>query len=93
MIDSMMRYCGTCRTSYTEHRLEHDHRHHSSGVPTQPMPADMPRRPRGATPLRNVRVPDELWQAALAKAEVDDTTVSEQIVAFLRTWTGSAANG
>ena len=37
----------------------------------------MPNQPR--TPLRNVRVSDELWQAAQAKAEERGETVSDVI--------------
>jgi predicted transcriptional regulator len=33
---------------------------------------------RGTT-LRNVRVPDELWDAALTRAQRDDTNLSEII--------------
>lgn len=36
------------------------------------------------TPLRNVRVPDEVWQAAQAKAERDGTSVSAVALAALR---------
>lgn len=43
----------------------------------------MPRRPRGATPQRSIRVPDEVWAAALAEAERRDETVTEAIVRFL----------
>jgi predicted HicB family RNase H-like nuclease len=31
------------------------------------------------TTLRNVRVPDELWDAALTRAQRDDTNLSEII--------------
>lgn len=36
-----------------------------------------------ATPLRNVRVPDDLWAAAQRRAAEDDTTVSAVIVEHL----------
>jgi hypothetical protein len=36
------------------------------------------------TPLRNIRVADELWQAAKARAEAEGTTVTEVIVAALQ---------
>ena len=39
------------------------------------------------TPTRKFRCPDTLWEAAKTKAEHDNTTVSEQIRAFLETWT------
>jgi predicted transcriptional regulator len=36
------------------------------------------------TPLRNIRVPDELWDAAKAKAEADGRSVSAVLVEALR---------
>lgn len=36
------------------------------------------------TPLRNLRVDGELWQAARAKAEANGTNLTAVIVAFLR---------
>ena len=36
------------------------------------------------TPLRNIRVADELWSAARAKAASQGTTLTAVIVAFLR---------
>jgi antitoxin component of RelBE/YafQ-DinJ toxin-antitoxin module len=36
------------------------------------------------TPLRNVRISDELWEAAKAAADVLGTTVSAEIAAGLR---------
>lgn len=36
------------------------------------------------TPIRNIRVPDDVWQAAQAGAARDGTTVSAAIVDFLR---------
>lgn len=38
------------------------------------------------TTLRNVRVPAELWDAALARARDDDTTLSEVIREALTTY-------
>lgn len=35
------------------------------------------------TPTRNVRVPDEVWAAAKARAEAEDTTVTAVIVRTL----------
>lgn len=35
------------------------------------------------TPLRNVRVPNDVWKAAQERAEAEGTTVSAAIVAFL----------
>jgi len=41
--------------------------------------------PAGTT-LRNVRVPDELWDAALARAEDEQTNVSEVVRQLLQEW-------
>ncbi len=41
------------------------------------------------TPLRNIRVSDELWQAAKLKAQTEGTTVSEVIVRALEQYTGA----
>ena len=36
------------------------------------------------TPLRSLRVPDDLWRAALARAEQDGTTVTAVLLDALR---------
>lgn len=36
------------------------------------------------TPLRNVRVPEDIWQAAKARAKTEGTTVTAVVVAALR---------
>lgn len=41
-----------------------------------------------ATMPRNVRVPDDLWRAALAKAREEGTTLSAVIIAALRRYVG-----
>ena len=38
------------------------------------------------TPLRNIRVPADLWDAALREAELDDRNVSEVIRELLARW-------
>ncbi len=38
------------------------------------------------TPLRNVRIPDELWRAAGEKAAAEDRNVSDVIRELLRNW-------
>ncbi len=38
------------------------------------------------TPARNVRVPDDLWGRALARAEEEGTSVSAVIVRALEEW-------
>ena len=40
---------------------------------------------RGTT-SRNVRIPDQLWGAALLRAEEKETTVSDAIREFLKEW-------
>ena len=41
------------------------------------------------TPLRAVRVPDDLWEAARAQAYAEGTTVTAVILAALQEYTGS----
>lgn len=41
--------------------------------------------PPGTT-LRNVRIPDKLWDAALARAQSEETTVSEVVRELLQEW-------
>lgn len=36
------------------------------------------------TPLRNLRVPDDLWDAARAKAEAEGRTVTDVLIAALK---------
>lgn len=43
----------------------------------------MARPATGKTPLRNVRVPDELWAAAMAEAEAEGRTLTDVIVGDL----------
>lgn len=45
---------------------------------------DVPRPATGKTPLRNIRVEKELWQAALAKARAEGRTLTDVLVAYLR---------
>jgi hypothetical protein len=42
----------------------------------------MPNQPK--TPLRNIRVPDDLWTAAKAKAESRGETVTDVLIRALR---------
>lgn len=44
----------------------------------------MPNQPK--TPVRGVRVPDELWNAAKARARENGTTVTAVVVAALRAY-------
>lgn len=37
-----------------------------------------------ATPLRSVRIPDDVWQAAQEKAERDGTSVTAVVLAALQ---------
>ena len=41
------------------------------------------------TPLRNVRIPDDLWDSAQAKALADGVTVSDVIRGQLSRWVGA----
>jgi len=53
----------------------------------------MPRgRPKtGVTPLRNVRVSDDLWRAAMAEAAERGETVTEVIIRALRRYAAAGA--
>jgi hypothetical protein len=46
--------------------------------------------PPGTT-LRNIRIPDELWDAALARANNESTTVSEVVRSLLQQWVDSSS--
>lgn len=44
-----------------------------------------------ATPIRNVRVPDDVWQAAVERAATEGTTVSAVILGALREYVGAGS--
>jgi hypothetical protein len=44
----------------------------------------MPRPATGTTPVRNIRVADNLWHAAQDKARREGRTLTEVITAYLR---------
>lgn len=44
----------------------------------------VPRPPTGKTPVRNLRVPDDIWRAAQAKAKAEDRTLTDVLVAYLK---------
>lgn len=44
-----------------------------------------------ATPLRTIRVSDELWHAVQAKAKDEGETVTSVILKQLEEWVGNAA--
>ena len=46
--------------------------------------ARMGRPPTGRTPKRNIRVPDEIWQAALDRAAENGETVTAVVVRALK---------
>ncbi len=43
----------------------------------------MPRPATGKTPLRNIRVPDGLWNAAKTKAAAEGRTVTDVVLTLL----------
>lgn len=43
----------------------------------------MPRPATGKTPVRNLRVPDEIWKPALAKAQAEGTTLTQVLTRYL----------
>lgn len=47
----------------------------------------MPNMPGRGTPKRAIRVPEELWQAALAKAEARGENLSVEVRKFLERYT------
>lgn len=53
-----------------------------------------PRKParqaHGFTPVRNVRVPDEVWDPALANAKAAGTDLTKVIVAYLKRYNAAA---
>lgn len=44
----------------------------------------MPRPKTGETPNRNLRVPDEIWEPALANAQADGTTITNVLTRYLQ---------
>ena len=44
----------------------------------------MPNQPK--TPLRNFRIPDDLWDAARAKARAEGRTLTDVVLAALRAY-------
>ena len=44
----------------------------------------MSRPATGKTPNRNLRVPEQIWEAALAKARAEGRTLTEVITTYLR---------
>ncbi len=50
----------------------------------------MPRPATGQTPVRNLRVPDEIWEPALANARAEDKTITEVITAALKRYNAAA---
>lgn len=48
----------------------------------------VPKQSTGRTPVRNLRVPDERWLPALAKAEAEGRTLTEVIDGFLGEYAG-----
>jgi hypothetical protein len=53
----------------------------------------VPKQSTGKTPVRNLRVPDERWLPALAKAEAEDRTLTEVIDGFLGEYAGKPIAG
>lgn len=44
----------------------------------------VPRPPTGKTPVRNLRVSDDIWRAAQEKAEAEGRTLTSVLVAYLK---------
>lgn len=82
-----------------EKRAMHDERplYNRSGSPWRPIrrsdgklsPAPKP----GPTPVRNLRVADEVWKPALAKARSEGRTLTDVITACLRAYIAGTPEG
>lgn len=48
-----------------------------------------PRPGRARASLHSMRIPDEVWDAAKARSEAEGTSVSAEVVAFLRRYGGT----
>lgn len=44
----------------------------------------VPRPPTGRTPVRNLRVPEDIWRAAQEKAKAEGRTLTDVLVAYLK---------
>ena len=44
----------------------------------------VPRPPTGKTPVRHMRVPDDIWRAAQEKARAEGRTLTDVLVAYLK---------
>lgn len=51
----------------------------------------MPRPATGKTPVRNVRVSDEIWDTALDNARAEGKTITEVIIAALKRYNAAAS--
>ncbi len=51
----------------------------------------MTKQPAGRTPVRNLRVPDDVWDTALANARAEGKKLTEVIVAYLKRYNAAAA--
>lgn len=47
----------------------------------------VPKQATGKTPVRNARIPDEVWLPAVAKAEMEGRSASEAMTEALKKWT------
>ena len=52
-----------------------------------------PNKPKAGTRLHPIRLDDELWSAATAKAEAEGTTVSAEVRRFLERWISETTHG
>lgn len=51
----------------------------------------MTKQPAGPTPVRNLRVPDDVWDTALANARAEDKTITEVIIGCLKRYNAAVA--
>jgi hypothetical protein len=51
----------------------------------------MTKQPAGPTPVRNVRVSDDVWETALANARAEGKTITEVIIGCLKRYNAATA--
>jgi hypothetical protein len=50
----------------------------------------VPRPPTGKTPVRNLRVPEDIWRAAQEKAKAEGRTLTDVLVAYLKRYVSTS---
>lgn len=50
----------------------------------------VPRPSTGKTPVRNLRVPEDIWRAAQEKAKAEGRTLTDVLVAYLKRYVSTS---